>query len=220
MVSLTVLSQAQTMNLCFAHSQGSESMYFHFCRRCLHPVSPAAVTGLLALPPSLTAAQPAHASCHSHKILMLHFKVWAHFQEDFQDCRQGSGDALTSVWSVSPGWWEFPGMPGAHQPVSSVWRCSIPSSKSRTAGLNILFISPRDKFIFVSISFTSKCCIKQELKAHRNHREKWSFSPFYFFISFLFIWFICFASWGNWCHKKYYMSYHAFSFCSALKLCF
>lgn len=63
----------------------------------------AAVTGLLALPPSLAAASlPTPHATESQDPHAL-FKVWAFFQEDFQDCRQGSGDVLTSVWSVSPG---------------------------------------------------------------------------------------------------------------------
>lgn len=166
MVSPTGPSQAVTISLCFAHSQGSESVHFHFCRRCLHLVCPVgmdghrccnATPGTAALP--LSSQGCPHFMPQSHEILMLLFKVWAFFQEDFQDCRQGSGDALTSVWSVSPRRSELPSKTGAHQPVSSVWRCSIPSSKSQRAEFNVLFITSRDKFIFVSITFTGKCCI-------------------------------------------------------------
>lgn len=115
MVSPTGPSQAVTISLCFAHSQGSESVHFHFCRRCLHLVCPVgmdghrccnATPGTAALP--LSSQGCPHFMPQSHEILMLLFKVWAFFQEDFQDCRQGSGDALTSVWSVSPRRSELP----------------------------------------------------------------------------------------------------------------
>lgn len=189
MVSLTAPSQALTMNL-FCPLPRKWACVFPFLQEMSAPCGTVGTEGhrccnrtpgTAALPRS---TQPAHTSCQSHKIPTLLFKVWAFFQEDFQDCRQGSGDVLMSVWSLSPGWSELPSMPGALQPVSRVWRCSTPHSKSQSAEFNVLFTTPRDKFIFLSFSFAAKCCIEEEFKAKENHREKWSFSPFYFFLSF------------------------------------
>lgn len=174
--------------------------------------------GAAALPHSSPACP--HFLPHSHKILMLLFKVWALFQEDFQDCRQGSGDALTSVWSVSPGWSEIPGMPRAHQPVSSVWGCSIPSSKSQSAEFNILFITPRDKFIFVSISFTDKW------QYHAGTQGPWKSQGEVKLFSLLVLFFNSFGSFVFHAEeigaikKILHLSYNAFLFCYALKLCF
>ena len=110
----------------------------------------------------------------SHKLLVLHFKVWALPPQDFQDCRQGGGAAFMPVWSVSSGWLEAPASAGA----------ASSSTRSQRAEFAALFITPRAKLISVSISFTDNRRIKQELKAHRNHRERWSLAHFYLFLSF------------------------------------
>lgn len=126
----------------------------------------------------------------SRDILVLLLKVWALFEEDFQDCSEGSGAALVSIWSVSSGWSELPRTPRARHPMSSISKWSLQQYQEPESRVQCTLYHPQCH-IFVSISFTDNSPTQQELEAHGNHRERWGLAHFYFF---LFIWFICFAS--------------------------
>lgn len=195
-VSPTALLQALTISQCFAHSQDSESLYFHLRRRYLHLVcivrqdgaqfGIADVMWLLALllwqwqrnPPSKQHSfMPL-----SHKILVLLLKVWALFQGDFQDCRQGGGATLNV--NLECQLWQLRASRYAQSAWGRVQRLQVQRSAVQGAREQSLMccLSLPGPNLFLRLSVSQRTVVSSRNSGPTESQGGWSLA--HFFLSF------------------------------------
>lgn len=191
-------------------------VWLPFCRRCLHLVgtggSTAAVTGPGSAPSLAQPSLPArHRVTRSSRSSSRAGRV---FKRIFRIVDRAVV-MLTASLKCQPGWSECPAMPGTHQPLCSVPRCSTPRSKSRLQSLmSCLSLPGTNLFLCLSASQTSVVPTRNPRPMEIIGRSE-AFLPSAFFFLFIHLVHLFFKLRKPMPSRKYYIC-HITKFPSAM----